>query len=107
MFASREVDGKWVGSGNYPYFSDETSRKLLRHSELVPVYSCWNGMVAFNAKPFAEDKVAFRAIAPNEPDPILEASECCLIFTDLRSLDYNRVFIDPSVRVRKHFHTDI
>ncbi|KAI7850164.1 cryptococcal mannosyltransferase 1-domain-containing protein [Circinella umbellata] len=103
MFATREVDGRWVGSGNYPYFSDETSRKLLRHSELVPVYSCWNGMVAFNAKPFAEDKVTFRAVAPNEPDPILEASECCLIFTDLQALDYNRVFIDPGVRVKITF----
>ncbi|KAI9491020.1 cryptococcal mannosyltransferase 1-domain-containing protein [Zychaea mexicana] len=99
MFASREVDGKWVASGDYPYFADETSQKLLRASDLVPVYSCWNGIVAFNAKPFAQDQVEFRAVAPDEPDIAAEASECCLIFTDLRALDYTRIFIDPRVKV--------
>ncbi|KAI9244291.1 cryptococcal mannosyltransferase 1-domain-containing protein [Phascolomyces articulosus] len=99
MFATREEDGKWVGSGEYPYFADPTSQKLLRSSELVPVYSCWNGMVAFNAEPFQEKKVTYRAIVPDEPDPAVEASECCLIFTDLRALDYTRVYIDPGVKV--------
>ncbi|KAI8142379.1 cryptococcal mannosyltransferase 1-domain-containing protein [Fennellomyces sp. T-0311] len=98
-FATREEDGHWVGSGNYPYFADEKSQKLLRAGELVPVYSCWNGMVALDSKPFVEDKVRFRAIIPDEPDPPLEASECCLVFTDMRALDYTRIFIDPRVTV--------
>ncbi|CAO3607639.1 unnamed protein product [Cunninghamella echinulata] len=30
MFATREINGKWLGSGNYPYFEDKKSRELLK-----------------------------------------------------------------------------
>ncbi|KAL1928523.1 hypothetical protein VTP01DRAFT_2879 [Rhizomucor pusillus] len=109
VFATREVDGGWVGSGDYPYFADEASRDLLVAGKPVPVYSCWNGMVVFRTEPFEkqqEEKLAFRAILPDEPDPPMEASECCLIFTDLRRLKHDtRVYINPQVKVAyDHFH---
>lgn len=102
VFATREIDGRWVGSGDYPYFVDETSQKLLRQGQPVPVYSCWNGMVVFAAEPFIKHHLQFRAILPKEPEPPVEASECCLIFTDLRQVHKDaRVFINPKVKVRR------
>ncbi|KAL0094563.1 glycosyltransferase family 69 protein [Phycomyces blakesleeanus] len=98
-FATREADGGWVGSGNYPYFSHKPSRKLLYEEKPIPVYSCWNGMIALNAKPFLENKISFRAIIPKEPGPPVEASECCLVHTDLRSLNYTRIYINPRIKV--------
>lgn len=108
IFATREVDGGWVGSGNYPYFADKTSRELLQANKPVPVYSCWNGMVVFRTDPFVErdNKLGFRAILPDEPDPPLEASECCLIFTDLRTRNYTHIYINPKVKVCVCFQRD-
>ncbi|KAI8341803.1 cryptococcal mannosyltransferase 1-domain-containing protein [Chlamydoabsidia padenii] len=111
-FATREIDGGWLGSGNYPYFKDRTSRQLLVRQELVPVYSCWGGMVAYNAAPFMikntttlEPLLAFRSLWPDDPQPPLEASECCLIHSDLRDLNYTRIFINPKIKVAyDHFH---
>ena len=101
VFATREIDGRWVGSGDYPYFADKTSQTLLRHGQPVPVYSCWNGMAVFAAQPFINHHLQFRAILPKEPQPPVEASECCLIFTDLREVQKDaRVFINPQVKVR-------
>ncbi|KAI7887443.1 hypothetical protein K492DRAFT_202607 [Lichtheimia hyalospora FSU 10163] len=100
VFATREIDGRWVGSGDYPYFADKTSQELLRHGQPVPVYSCWNGMAVFAAQPFINHHLQFRAILPKEPQPPVEASECCLIFTDLREVQKDaRVFINPQVKV--------
>ncbi|KAI9321862.1 cryptococcal mannosyltransferase 1-domain-containing protein [Dichotomocladium elegans] len=98
-FATREVDGGWVGSGNYPYFTDPESRRLLIRGEPVPVYSCWNGAAVLPAKPFAEGRVSFRAVLPDEADPPLDASECCLLFSDMRPLNYTRTLINPHVKV--------
>ncbi|KAI9013760.1 cryptococcal mannosyltransferase 1-domain-containing protein [Phycomyces nitens] len=98
-FATRDADEGWVGSGNYPYFSHKPSRKLLYEESPIPVYSCWNGMIALNAKPFIENKISFRAIIPQEPSPPVEASECCLVHTDLRSLNYTRIYINPRIKV--------
>ncbi|KAI7863188.1 mannosyltransferase 1, partial [Spinellus fusiger] len=101
-FATREADERWVGSGKYPYFALEESRRLLYKEEPIPVYSCWNGIIALNAEPFLEvQRIEFRAIIPDEYEPVTEASECCLIHTDLRSLGYKRIYINPTVKVSK------
>ncbi|CAO3599862.1 unnamed protein product [Absidia cylindrospora] len=111
-FATRETNGGWLGSGNYPYFQDKTSRALLRRQMLVPVYSCWGGMIVFNAAPFLmtnpttqDPLVVFRALWPDNPRPRLEASECCLIHSDIRDLNFTRIFINPNIKVGyDHFH---
>ncbi|KAI8069906.1 cryptococcal mannosyltransferase 1-domain-containing protein [Gongronella butleri] len=105
MFATREIDGQWLGSGNYPYFQDKTSRRLLDQNDPVPVYSCWGGMAAFRSTPFLIDSLQFRALWPDNQEPPLDASECCLIHTDLAAIKqkYNghaRIFINPLVKVR-------
>lgn len=107
-FATREIDGGWLGSGNYPYFQDMKSRNLLRRQELVPVYSCWGGMIAYNTAPFMlmnpntnNPLLSFRSLWPDDPQPPLEASECCLIHSDLISLNYSRIYINPKIKVRR------
>ncbi|ORY91923.1 cryptococcal mannosyltransferase 1-domain-containing protein [Syncephalastrum racemosum] len=99
VFATREITGKPLGSGNYPYFEDSASQKLLRAGEPVPVFSCWNGMVALNSAPFLQGHVSFRPLVPNDAAAPLEASECCLVFVDFRQLHYTRIFINPRVKV--------
>ncbi|KAF7731760.1 hypothetical protein EC973_008274 [Apophysomyces ossiformis] len=99
LFATREITEKWVGSGKYPYFEDKNSRELLKKGEPIPVYSCWNGMIAMKVDPFLKDNIRFRALVPKEPDMPIEASECCLIHTDLRKHNYTKIFINPQVKV--------
>ncbi|KAI8099642.1 cryptococcal mannosyltransferase 1-domain-containing protein [Halteromyces radiatus] len=111
-FATREIDTNWLGSGEYPYFKDQTSRDLLKHRKLIPVYSCWGGMVSFKASPFlmvnsttGTPLLSFRSLWPDNPRPILEASECCLVHSDLRALNFTNIFINPNVKVAyDHFH---
>lgn len=42
---------------------DEVSRDLFASGKPIPVFSCWNGMIALRAKPFIEDGIRFRGIA--------------------------------------------
>ncbi|ORX57989.1 hypothetical protein DM01DRAFT_1400978 [Hesseltinella vesiculosa] len=100
MFATREIDRQWLGSGNYPYFRDTSSRELLQKGSLVPVYSCWGGMAAFQAQPFLKNHLAFRALWPEVANPPLDASECCLIYSNLWAINaHARVFLNPQIKV--------
>lgn len=67
----------------------------------VPVQSCWNGMVVFDAAPFyrAAPPLTFRAIPTSLAQLHVEASECCLIHADNPLSDTSGVFVNPAVRV--------
>ncbi|KAL8651517.1 MAG: hypothetical protein Q9226_004672 [Calogaya cf. arnoldii] len=43
-FATRDSNGKIIGSHLYPYFSSKASRKAIMAGDDVPVQSCWNGI---------------------------------------------------------------
>lgn len=66
----------------------------------VPVKSCWNGMVVFQANPFYEDPpLRFRGIADSLAAHHLEGSECCLIHADNKLSATRGVWLNPNVRV--------
>ncbi|PSR79444.1 cryptococcal mannosyltransferase 1-domain-containing protein [Coniella lustricola] len=101
-FALRDEDGHKTSSSYWPWFRSPASRDAVLHSDPVPVQSCWNGMVLFDAKPFYGDKaLRFRAISDSLADYHLEASECCLIHADnpLTTVPDQGVWLNPNVRV--------
>ncbi|CAO3624386.1 unnamed protein product [Cunninghamella blakesleeana] len=119
MFATREINGQWLGSGQYPYFEDLKSRQLLKNNELIPVYSCFGGMVSYNPIPFLMKKkgddggdktsafqLNFRPFwLDHNPNHPLDASECCLIYSDMRKMDFTNIYINPKIKVAyDHFH---
>ncbi|GAA5830920.1 hypothetical protein JCM3766R1_006174 [Sporobolomyces carnicolor] len=100
---------------------DAPSRDRLQHGLPVPVYSCWNGMIAMSAEPFRTTIVNPRfdtregpmgvvpaslrpAAAPTVFRTALNAagecaaSECKTVAKDFWSRGYNRWIIVPTVR---------
>ncbi|KAL8810987.1 MAG: hypothetical protein Q9200_002149 [Gallowayella weberi] len=98
-FATRDSNGKIIGSHLYPYFTSKASRESILAGNDVPVQSCWN--VAFDAKPFQDpDKpLRFRGIPDSLAQYHLEASECCTIHYDNPLTPSLGVWINPAVRV--------
>jgi hypothetical protein len=99
-FAMRDYPtGRDVMSIDFPYFAPSLSRTQLRRGDKsVRVNSCWNGVVAFNAKPFFE-KLVFRGIDDSLAEYHLEGSESCLIHIDNPLSPEMGVWVNPEVRV--------
>lgn len=98
FFATRDIEGKPFGSGYFPFVDHAASQKLIWNREPFLVQSCWNGIAVYNPQPFL-DGVQFRALEPEKSHVFQEASECCLINVDLMQQGYDRIFINPEVRV--------
>lgn len=66
----------------------------------VPVKSCWNGIVVFQAEPFYNNPpLSFRGIPDSLARHHLEGSECCLIHADNNLSATRGVWLNPNVRV--------
>ena len=99
-FALRDVAGEKPITQTWPFFLAAESRDAMESSLPVPVKSCWNGLVVFQADPFYQDpSLRFRGIPDSLALHHLEGSECCLIHAD-NSLGLTRgVWLNPNVRV--------
>ncbi|KAF8859742.1 glycosyltransferase family 69 protein [Acephala macrosclerotiorum] len=99
-FAIRDHAGQAALSQHWPWFSASESRKAVKSYSPVPVRSCWNGMVVFDAAPFYNDPpLQFRGIPDTLADKHLEGSECCLIHADNPLVRDKGVWLNPNVRV--------
>ncbi|EMC98548.1 glycosyltransferase family 69 protein [Baudoinia panamericana UAMH 10762] len=99
-FALRDARGYAPIMDTWPFFRSAQSRDALTHAEPIPVSSCWNGMVAFDAAPFYDaNPLVFRALPDSLAVSHLEASECCLIHADNPLTRSKGVWINPNVRV--------
>lgn len=99
-FALRDSDGSEAVTSTFPYFRSKASRRAMILGQPVPVQSCWNGIVAFDAAPFYEpDSLAFRGISDSLALQHLEGSECCLIHADNPLTTTSGVWVNPHVRV--------
>lgn len=104
-FALRDSKGYKTTSLSWPYFFSSTSRNAIRKNNPVPVQSCWNGMVVFDATPFyaletAGKRLKFRGVDDSLAMKHVEGSECCLIHADNKAdRDKKGVWINPNVRV--------
>ncbi|KAL8765603.1 MAG: hypothetical protein Q9209_007385 [Squamulea sp. 1 TL-2023] len=102
-FALRDSDGAEAVTSTYPYFRSSASRNALISGQPVPVQSCWNGIVAFDAAPFYHTPaLRFRGIPDSLARYHLEASECCLIHADNPLSSERGVWLNPNVRVGYH-----
>jgi hypothetical protein len=79
----------------YPYFHDPFDQKLVRTSLPVRVFSGWNGMVIMKGTPFMKHHLKFREYGTNES----RHSECYFICQDFWKLGFNRIYINPIVKV--------
>ena len=93
---------------DFPFFVNKEAQDLLINHKPIRVFSCWNGVIVFNANPLKDRKIQFRY----ELDKYREAkntinsdqkfnfeSECTYFHIDLYSLGYTKKFINPDVRV--------
>ncbi|CAG8671279.1 5878_t:CDS:2 [Acaulospora morrowiae] len=102
-FATRELPSSrmrypWPPNPYFPYFYDKAVQQKLYNNDPVRVFSCWNGVTVMNAEPFVKHNVRFRALFKDK-ELKFDASECCLIYSDFRKLGYDKVFVNPNVRV--------
>ncbi|KAF2091803.1 glycosyltransferase family 69 protein [Saccharata proteae CBS 121410] len=100
-FALRDIDGREAIQSTFPYFASHESRSAIKAGSPVPVRSCWNGMIVFDATPYYTKlkNLRFRSLPDNLAKEHLEASECCLIHADNPYSDAHGVFVNPAVRV--------
>ena len=99
-FALRDSDGHEAVTSTFPYFRSRASRSAMISGHPVPVQSCWNGIVAFDATPFyAPDRLQFRGVSDSLALHHVEASECCLIHVDSPLTQSHGVWLNPNVRV--------
>ncbi|CAF9914664.1 MAG: hypothetical protein ALECFALPRED_009665 [Alectoria fallacina] len=99
-FALRDKDGHEAVTSTFPYFRSEASRSAMISGHPVPVQSCWNGIVAFDAAPFyAPDGLEFRGVPDSLALHHVEGSECCLIHVDNPLTQSHGVWLNPNVRV--------
>ncbi|KAK0254932.1 hypothetical protein B0A54_13370 [Friedmanniomyces endolithicus] len=103
-FATRDAQGHAPLTDTWPFFRSARSRNALLRGQPIPVASCWNGMVAFDAQPFYHTRscssgLAFRGIPDTLARKHVEASECCLVHADNPLSATKGVWVNPNVRV--------
>lgn len=99
-FALRDNDGQEAVTSTFPYFRSRASRSAMISGHPVPVQSCWNGIVAFDAAPFYDpNRLQFRSVPDSLALHHVEGSECCLIHVDNPLSQSHGVWLNPNVRV--------
>jgi hypothetical protein len=99
-FALRDISGAKPVTQTWPYFLAAESRNALMSNSPVPVKSCWNGIVVFQADPFyANAPIRFRGVPDSLAAYHVEESECCLIHIDNELSAKLGVWLNPNVRV--------
>lgn len=100
ILVTRDIQGEWF-SGYFPYAKDPVARKAIQAGRPFQVYSCWNGVAIMTATPFTQHNVRFRGrdFDPESSHCECVQSECLLICADFRSAGYDKIYINPQVRV--------
>ncbi|KAI4114503.1 MAG: hypothetical protein LQ338_007998, partial [Usnochroma carphineum] len=87
-------DGNWGSSRNL-FWNDPETKQRFDMGKPFQVFSCWNGAVAFTAKPVVERKIRFRAPLKDECHQGEPTSFC----KDLWVLGHGKIAVVPSVNV--------
>ncbi|KAM0163331.1 hypothetical protein ACHAPG_001255 [Botrytis cinerea] len=106
-FALRDIKGEEPITQTWPFFLATESRNAMKTSAPIPVRSCWNGIVVFQAEPFYENpSLRFRGVRDSLAQYHLEGSECCLIHADNALSLTKGVWLNPKVRVSYNAKAD-
>ncbi len=105
-WVSIDLDGNSL-KPYFPFFINKQAQDLIVNHRPVRVFSCWNGVIVFNAAPFEDRKIKFRYKTNNKTSKFRinndqnadYESECTYFHIDLFNLGYTKKFINPDVRV--------
>ncbi|GJD08987.1 Alpha-1,3-mannosyltransferase CMT1 [Galdieria sulphuraria] len=98
IWVTRDIHGGPVTNAeNCSIFQSKSDVMLCQQRKLVPVFSCWNGLVAMNADIFSKSNIRFRSVDNIRGD--CPASECTLLCLDLWRNNHQLVYVDPEVKV--------
>ena len=105
-WVSIDLDGNSL-KPHFPFFINKEVQDLIVNHNPIRVFSCWNGVIAFNADPLKDKRIQFRykendrlrKYKINNDQKVDYESECTYFHIDLFSLGYTKKFINPDVRV--------
>ena len=109
-WVSIDLDGNSL-KPNFPFFINKQAQDLIVNHSPIRVFSCWNGVIVFNAAPLKDKKIQFRYKEDDKPrkfkinndQKVDYESECTYFHIDLFSLGYTKKFINPDVRVTYYY----
>jgi hypothetical protein len=100
--ALRDDQGRPPPSSFWPWFLSPAAVSAVRAGHPTRVYSCWNGIVAFQAAPFyADPPLRFRAVPDDLAQRHVDASERCLVHADNPMSTSHGVWLNPRARVAR------
>lgn len=100
ILALRDNQRHRPASTSWPWFYSPTSRSATLKWSSIPVFSCWGGIVAFDATPFyAEPVLQFRTVDDTLSKHHLEADERCLFHADNFLAAEKGIWINPNIQV--------
>ena len=88
------ADGNWDSAWNL-FWNNAKARERHQLGHPFQVFSCWNGAVAFTAKPLIEQQLRFRSSRPNE----CYQGEPMIFCKELWHLGYGKIAVVPSVNL--------
>jgi alpha-1,3-mannosyltransferase len=94
LFFRIPEDGSWDFAWDL-FWNDQKSKVRLSASKPFQVFSCWNGVTAFTAKPLMDKKIKFRAHREGE----CFQGEPKLFAKDMWFHGYGKIAVVPSVNV--------
>ena len=111
-WVSIDLDGNGLRE-TFPYFINREAQEQVINKKPIRVFSCWNGVIAFNASVFKDKKIKFRYEKINKNLThkfntykylmgMGYESECTLFNIDLQSYGFNKRFINSDIRVSYH-----
>ena len=113
-WVSIDLDGENI-LGSFPYFKNKEGQEQYINQKPIRIFSCWNGIIAFNASSFANKKIKFRYESIKNENKISLCnlprihkddsyeSECTYFNIDLETLGFKKRFINPNVRVAYNY----
>ena len=105
-WVSIDLNGNGLRHG-FPYFINKEAQDLVINHKPIRVFSCWNGVIVFNALPLKDKKIQFRSeidynrtvkYSINTDQQFSYESECTYFHIDLYELGFTKKFINPEVR---------
>ena len=113
-WVSIDLDGDNI-LDNFPYFINKEGQDQFINQKPIRIFSCWNGIITFNASVFENKKIKFRyesiqkknkpslCNSPNIHSKNAYESECTYFNIDLEMLGFKKRFINPNVRVAYNY----
>ena len=103
---------------NFPYIVNKIGQDLYIDKKPIRIFSCWNGVIAFNASVLKNKKLEFRVepfnksnINLNSPKELNKLkthvakyeSECTNFHIDMETLGFTKRFINPEIKVAYNY----